>query len=211
MSGYARLVGGLLAVLLAVYALVEALDVAWLSDPAQALDEAGVAAALTGVGLLVIDVAVPIPTSIVMVAHGVLFGVVGGALLSLAGAVGATLLGFAIGRRGRGLVERLVEPAARGRVERLVARHGVVALVVTRPVPLLAETVAILAGTSALPWRYVAVAAVAGNVAPAFLYAAAGAVAATALGAVAMFGLVLLISLVLWRVGLRWSDTRADA
>ncbi len=36
----------------------------------------GVVAALVGVGLLVADVVLPVPSSVVMLAHGALFGVV---------------------------------------------------------------------------------------------------------------------------------------
>ncbi len=40
-------------------------------------------AAGPGVGLLVADIVLPVPFSVVMVAHGALFGIVPGAALSL--------------------------------------------------------------------------------------------------------------------------------
>ena len=54
-----------------------------------------------GVGLLVSDVALPVPSSVVMVAQGAVFGLVVGALLALLGGVGATMTAYLLGRRGR--------------------------------------------------------------------------------------------------------------
>jgi hypothetical protein len=71
--------------------------VAVLTDPAPQLAQDGPAAAAVGVGLLVVDVVLPVPSSAVMVAHGALFGVVLGALLSLLGSVGAAMVGSAWG------------------------------------------------------------------------------------------------------------------
>src|SRR5215211_6626130 len=50
--------------------------------------------------LLVVDVVLPVPSNLVMIAHGALFGVAIGTFLSLVGSIGAALVGFAIGQRG---------------------------------------------------------------------------------------------------------------
>jgi hypothetical protein len=49
-------------------------------------------------------------------------------------------------------LERLVTAEERARANRLLERWGTLAIVVTRPIPLLAETVAIMAGASPLGW-----------------------------------------------------------
>src|SRR5436190_208419 len=59
---------------------------------------AGPLAAITGVALLIADVFLPIPSSLVMIAHGALFGTAIGALLSPTGSVASALVGFALGR-----------------------------------------------------------------------------------------------------------------
>jgi 3-dehydroquinate synthase len=143
-----------------------------------------------------------------MIAHGALFGVWVGALLSLTGSVGAALVGFAVGRRGGALVERLVSREERARVDLLLLRWGALAVVVTRPVPLLAETVAILAGASPLGWRRVMLAAVAGSLPGALLYALAGAMAADFQSGVLVLGLVLLVAAFFYVVS-RWIGLRA--
>ncbi|MEH1096703.1 TVP38/TMEM64 family protein [Micromonospora sp. CPCC 205739] len=184
------------ATLVAVFALVEALDVPLLTDPSPLLGTAGPAAALAGVALLLIDVAMPVPSSLVMVANGALFGVLPGTLLSLVGGLGATLVAFGLGRRGRSLLLRTTTPAQRARAEALLRRYGLLAVLVTRPVPVLAETVAVLAGTSELGWRRVALAGGAGVLPTAALYAAAGATAQAAVsGTVAFVALLALAAL----------------
>lgn len=198
---YLGVVVGMVAALLAMFAVVESLGIAVLTDPQPWLDRGGVAAAATGVGLLVADVALPVPSSLVMVAHGAVFGVLVGAALSLAGSVAATLVGFAIGRRGGRVLDGLVSTEERRRADALLQRWGVLALLVTRPVPILAETVAILAGASGLPWGRTALAAVAGSLPAALLYGLAGAVAASFGDATLVFGVVLALGAVAWLVG----------
>src|SRR5207248_1807305 len=139
--------------------------------------------------------------SLVMVAHGALFGVVMGTFLSLLGSVGAALFGFAIGRRGGTLLARVVPPEERARADRMLARWGTLAVVVTRPVPLLAETVAIMAGASPLGWGRMALAALIGSLPPALLYALTGATVANFQSTSLMFGVVLLVTGSFWLVG----------
>ncbi len=65
--------------------------------PPLAAYAAPIAAAL-GVGVLLADAVLPVPSSLVMVGLGAVFGFGGGAVLALTGRVGGTLAGFAIGR-----------------------------------------------------------------------------------------------------------------
>jgi len=118
----------------------------------------------------------------------------------LASAIG---VGGALGRRGRGAVERRVRPEERERVGRFLSRHGVLALVVTRPVPVVAETVALMAGTSPMSWRSAALGGALGNLVPAVVYAVAGAKASSLADQFLVLGIVLLLSGVLWLVARR--------
>ncbi|GBF04619.1 hypothetical protein DAERI_020216 [Deinococcus aerius] len=207
MKQYWAVVGALVAVFLVLFVVVEALGLPLLTDPLPFLRRGGAAAGLVGVALLATDVLLPVPSSVVMLAHGALYGAPLGTLLSLVGSVGATLLGFALGRRGGPLLERLVPPGARTRSEALLRRWGPLALVVTRPVPLLAETVAVLAGASPLRWRQVIPAATLGALPSAFLYAWAGATA-SGLGTAWVVGAVAATAVAFWLVG-RWLEQRS--
>lgn len=205
MKRYWLLVGLIAVSLTALFAAVQALHVPLLSDPSPWLGRGGVVAAVLGVGLLAVDVLLPVPASLVMMANGALFGPAAGALLSLLGTVAAALLGFSVGRRGGTLFMRLVPGDERARADRLLARWGALAIIVTRPVPILADTVAILAGASSLSWRRVALAAGVGALPPSLLFALAGTAASGVGNLAAMFGLVLLLAGLFWVAG-RWAQ-----
>lgn len=203
MTRYLAVMGAMLAFFLAIFFLVESLGVPLLVDPTPWLTSGGIWAALLGVALLVADVLLPVPSSLVMVAHGALFGIWSGTFLSLLGSTGAAIFGFWIGRRGGRLLTRLVTPAERERADQLLKRWGALAIIVTRPVPLLAETVAIMAGASPLGWSRTALAALAGSLPPAFLYALAGASASQFQNTVLMFVFVVVIAGIFWMIGRR--------
>jgi uncharacterized membrane protein YdjX (TVP38/TMEM64 family) len=203
MRRYWTVVGLMLVVLLGLFGVVEALGVPLLTDPSPWLDKGGPMAALVGVGLLIVDVLLPVPSSLVMIAHGAIFGVLAGTALSLIGSTGAAAYGFALGRRGGGPLARVVPAEERRRADRLLARWGMLAVIATRPVPLLAETTAIMAGASSMSWRQLMIAALAGALPAALLYALTGAIAASFTNGAMVFGLVLLVAGAFWWLGRR--------
>jgi len=76
-------------------------------------------------------------------------------------------------------VHRLVSPTEQRRVAALMERHGVWAVIISRPVPMLAETVAFSVGWSGCQWRQVMLAGAVGNLIPALGNAAVGALTAS--------------------------------
>jgi uncharacterized membrane protein YdjX (TVP38/TMEM64 family) len=205
-SRYLLLVGTLLALFLLLFGVTKALPVPVLTDPAVTLGAADVSAAVLGIGLLVTDVVLPVPSSLVMITHGALFGPVLGAGLSLVGAVGATLTGYGLGHwGGRPLVGRICSKQDRRRAEALVRRWGLLVMTASRPVPLLAETIAVVAGTSSLGLVRTAVAALLGALPGALLYGAAGATALDKPSELAVCATVLAITAALWLTGRHWA------
>lgn len=97
--------------------------------------------------LLVADLLLPVPSTVVLSAGGI---VLGWPLATAAGAAGLVLgnvAGYAAGRAfGRLAVARLVSPAEAERFGGWLDRFGPLALVVSRPVPMMAETLCCLAG-----------------------------------------------------------------
>jgi uncharacterized membrane protein YdjX (TVP38/TMEM64 family) len=77
------------------------------------------------------------------------------------------------------------------------------AIAASRPVPLLAETVAIAAGASSLGVTRTLIWAAVGSVPGAVLYAVAGSAGASAPSGLLVFGLVLVVATVLWMGGRR--------
>jgi len=172
--------------------------------------KAGPLAAITGIALLIADVFLPIPSSLVMIAHGALFGTLIGTSLSLIGSVLSALTGFAVGRAGTNAIRRIVSPAEHEYASSLLQKWGATAVALTRPVPILAETVAILAGSSQLTWTQTAIAAAAGSIVPSVVYAWAGANARNANHAI-IFGGVILATGVLWWIGSRRRGVKLPA
>lgn len=184
---------------MAGFAIAEALGVPLLTDPMPALRAAGPLAGVIGVSLLIADVVLPVPSSVIMIAHGALFGVWIGSILSLVGSVGCSLAGFALGRLGREKVRRFVTDAEYARASRLLDRWGMVGIVATRPVPILAEVTSIIAGTTpAMSWWQITVSSIAGSIPPAVAYAVAGHMATKTVGAIWVFSALMLLSAAMW-------------
>jgi uncharacterized membrane protein YdjX (TVP38/TMEM64 family) len=97
-------------------------------------------------GLLASDVFLPIPSSIVAAAAGVVLGFGWGTITVWAGMTASCLLGYGFGSRAAGAAERFVGEPGMARAARLAARYGDYALVLCRPVPVLAEASVIFAG-----------------------------------------------------------------
>ncbi len=184
-----------LGAMLALFALVEATEAPLLTDSQPLHGRSQLAAALTGVTLLVVDVVLPVPSSVVMIAHGALFGIVPGAALSMTGSLGAFAVAFALGRRGASVVAKVVDADERRRADRLLGHWGLVAIILSRPVPMLAETVAFAAGASSLRWRSALPAAALASVPMTVVYAVAGAAAASFTHGAVAFGAVAIVAL----------------
>ena len=189
----------LIVVFMAMFVLAEGLKLPLLTDPRHTIDTATWPVAGAGVALLVADVLLPIPSSGIMIAQGAAFGLLLGSVLSLVGGTGATAAAYLLGRRSQRLLARLASADQQRRAAQLLERHGVWAIIATRPVPMLAETVGILAGTTnALPWWKVTLAGAAGNLIPAVAYAAVGAYATTFVNSALVFAGVLLVAATAW-------------
>lgn len=174
---------GLVGLLFVLFVAVEQAGIPLLSDPGRGLRRASVPVAVLGVSLLVVDAVLPVASSAVMVLHGALFGILGGTALSTCGAVGSLALAAWIGRRGRDRMVPVVgddEP----RLAEFLRRYGAAAIILSRPVPLLAESVAMVAGAAGMPWGRLLLAGAAGILPVSLVYALAGARSSQAGGAV---------------------------
>jgi uncharacterized membrane protein YdjX (TVP38/TMEM64 family) len=190
--------GAIVAILLTTYLVVEAVHLAALADPRDSLRGGGVGKAVLGVGLLVSDAVLPVPSSVVMLSLGAIYGAALGIALAWIGRFGMALVGFAIGRRGGPLMARRIGAREEARARALVERRGAIAIVATRPLPLIAETVTIVAGASGMPWRTAVVASAIGTLPEAVAYALAGSVSASFKNAAVVWGFFLLIVTVFW-------------
>lgn len=121
----------------------------WLS----ATDDHAVTFALAGAGLLAVDALLPIPSSIVGTLLGARLGFLAGFLAALIGMMTGQVLAYAASRW-----------MLRNREQTLPAAPTLVAVFLSRPVPVLAEAVAIAAGAARVSWPQFLLACGAGNV-----------------------------------------------
>ena len=108
-------------------------------------------AALTIGGLLALDVFLPVPSSIVSTAAGVLLGLGPGASVVWFGMMAGCLVGYVVGAQSAPLARRIVGPDGLARAGLLSERYGVWAVVLCRPIPVLAEATVVFAGIVRAP------------------------------------------------------------
>jgi uncharacterized membrane protein YdjX (TVP38/TMEM64 family) len=140
------------------------------------LDDAGPRSAAVIVLLLASDVVLPVPSSLVMVLSGAAFGVGWGALLALLGSILGEWLGFELARKfGRGFAARFVGEGDFRRFTQLLDRHGALGVVLTRPLPIVMETMSVIAGLSQMRRTTFLMASLIGTGPIVLVYAYAGA------------------------------------
>jgi uncharacterized membrane protein YdjX (TVP38/TMEM64 family) len=177
-------------------------------------DLAGWPAAVLVSGFLALDVILPVPSSMVSTAAGAVLGFSRGTTVIWVGMMAGCLLGYLLGSRATTAARRFVGPGSLDRAERMAAEYGDWAIVVCRPVPVLAEASVILAGLVHTPWRRFLVLTATSNLGIAIAYAAIGAFSMsvgsfllTFVGALALPG-VTMLGARLWLGGSARSERR---
>jgi uncharacterized membrane protein YdjX (TVP38/TMEM64 family) len=125
--------------------------------------------------LLASDVFLPIPSSIVSTMAGVMLGFWRGALTVWVGMMAGSLLGYWVGARASGAARRFLGAESIARASKVVERYGDWAIVVSRPVPVLAEASVIFAGLIRAPYRRFLLLTATANLGIALGYSAIGA------------------------------------
>lgn len=132
-------------------------------------------AGLAGVGLIVSDIAIPIPSTAVMAGLGILHGPILGGALSAIGSILAGSLGYWLCRAlGPETAERLAGQQGIQQARRLFDRWGLPLVAISRWVPVLPETVAFLAGLIRMPFQRFVMALACGAIPLGFVFATAG-------------------------------------
>lgn len=150
-----------------------------------------------GIGLLVADLVLPVPGTVVMSALGYLYGTWLGGILAAFGAFLAGLCGYGVGRlfgertARRWLGERDFE---KGRL--LFGRGGGWMIALSRSLPILPEVLACIAGLVRMPFGRFVPALACGSLPMGFLFAAIGSAGHEAPGWALVFNLV--VPAVLW-------------
>jgi uncharacterized membrane protein YdjX (TVP38/TMEM64 family) len=109
---------------------------------------------LTVAGILATDVFLPVPSGPISTLAGSQLGIVAGTLASTLGMTVGGIVAFALARKwGRPFAERISDPQELADMETIADNFGFSALLVTRPLPIVAEACVLLLGTLQMHWR----------------------------------------------------------
>lgn len=130
---------------------------------------------LAGIGLLVADIILPIPSTVVMSALGLMYGWWWGGCVASLGTFASGAVGYLACRfMGRGAAVWLAGEAGLAKGEALFAKHGGWLVATSRWMPVLPEAVSCLAGLVRMSWRRFLGALLCGSLPVGFAFAAIG-------------------------------------
>jgi uncharacterized membrane protein YdjX (TVP38/TMEM64 family) len=163
--------------LLGLFYLVAVTRVVDVEDVRRTVAATGPAAPLTYVVVSAALGAILVPGSILAAGSGVLFGPVLGLFVTLGASVGTAIITSLLGRRaGRQSARELLGPQRADRLDQLIQRRGLWAVVGQRFIPGVSDALASYAfGAFGVPLWQMAIGAFIGSVPRAFVYTALGA------------------------------------
>ncbi len=195
---------GLALLMLVLVGVLEAVGPGWLVEPSSWQSRASLFIALASALLLVGDVVLPVPSTVVLVTNGVLFGPVVGTVVSAVGLLGGAMVGHELGRRGTPLARRMLGEPGAAWLTGAVERRGPVLVAAARPVPLLAELSVIVAGATGMHRPAFVVSATVGSIATAAAFALMGAGVGAVPDGLVILGVVLVAGTIAWC----WTERR---
>ena len=152
---------------------------------------------LAGIGLLVADLLLPIPGTVVMSALGAVYGFWLGGLIAAAGSMLAGVLGYGVGRFFKeGFSRKWLGARDFEKGRALFDRNGALVVAVSRALPILPEVLSCMAGLLRMPFGKFSLALACGSVPMGFLFAWIGTVGRESPGWGIAFSL--LVPAVLW-------------
>jgi uncharacterized membrane protein YdjX (TVP38/TMEM64 family) len=160
--------------------------------------------ALASFLVLVSDIVLPVPSSIVMYLNGLFLGAFSGFSLSMASVICSALIGYFIGRGSSAALRSKPDQVS----DNILRKYGYLAILITRGIPVLSESVCVVCGYNRydlkryMLWNFL------GYVPVCAIYAYAGSVSASKEQFLLSFGASVLISGVLWLFGKKLIERR---
>ena len=134
--------------------------------------------AVTLILLLAVDIFLPVPSSMAITYCGGHLGTLLTTLSAWVGLCAGAFLGYFLARYlGRPFAEKMAGRKEMEELSHITSKYGVMTLVWTRALPILAEAAVLFVGATSLPWKTFWKPVVAANLVIAFCYSLAGSVA----------------------------------
>lgn len=127
--------------------------------------------------VLTLDILIPVPSSIVMVTSGSLFGGLLGALIAIAGSMTCSIFGFYISRRmGAEKVKKWLGEEEFNKMSNFFKKYGAYTVILSRIVPLAMESISCIAGLSKMSLKKYIISCLLGFIPLTLLYTYTGAI-----------------------------------
>jgi uncharacterized membrane protein YdjX (TVP38/TMEM64 family) len=158
--------------------------------------------ALASFVVLVSDIFLPVPSSIVMYLNGLFLGAFGGFSLSMVSVLCSALIGYFIGRGSSAALRSKPDQVS----DNILKQYGYLAILITRGIPVLSESVCIVCGYNRydlkryMLWNFL------GYVPVCAIYAYAGSVSGSQEQFLISFGASVSVSGILWLFGKKLID-----
>lgn len=99
--------------------------------------------------ILSVDIVLPVPSSIIMYLNGFVLGIYAGSVLSFVSLMASSIAGYFIGK----LVMRVQKKEPDKQAMHLSNTYGTFAIIVTRGMPVISETICIVCGYNKMPLK----------------------------------------------------------
>jgi uncharacterized membrane protein YdjX (TVP38/TMEM64 family) len=143
------------------------------------------------------DILLPVPSSIVMFTNGYILGTLYGAALSFVSLMVGSVIGYYLGK----FTSLGFKSKADDKANNIVARYGALSVLITRGIPVLAETICIICGFNKMPFKKYMIYNITGYVPLCLLYAFCGSIGYDKNIFLISFACSILISALFWFFG----------
>ncbi len=146
----------------------------WFVNPIHALGFLGI---FLFIGIMAIQgLIVPIPSEVVLLATGMIWGWFFGGIMGIIGSMAASLLCFYISRKGgRPLVEKFVGESGLAMADKLITKHGIKAIIILRFIPFISfDVISYASGLVDIDIKKYSIGTLIGSIFRAFFYSVWG-------------------------------------
>lgn len=99
--------------------------------------------------ILSADIVLPVPSSIVMYMNGFVLGLLAGTVLSFVSLMSGSVIGYYLGK----LTSNGIKAQKEERAHHFLLKYGDLAIIITRGIPILAESICVVCGYNKMPFK----------------------------------------------------------